>query len=168
MDRRPVARIHKEGPEMRSTCFSVFVVVMLGALIAVGGAGAAIAQQATPVAETDHPLIGAWALDTDVSDLENALTLAVFSADGSYFQVEASDPSAGSEVGVGVWESTGDSTANMTFWILGGGDTLVVSRAEIEVEPGSWCSLAPGPLSCSVPRARVRARSVQGSSMGRR
>jgi hypothetical protein len=122
---------------MRRTGFSAFAAVMLVGLIAVGGAAAASAQEATPVADADHPLVGAWALDTDVDDPENPLTLAVFSADGVYFQVVAGDdPSAGSQVGVGVWESTGGSTANMTFWILAGGDTMVIIRAELEVEPG--------------------------------
>ena len=115
--------------------FSVLAVVLVAVagLAAVGRGPGTAAQDGTPTAGTAaHPLVGAWLLNTDVDDPgSRPSTLASFSADGVYAQVDA-DGSAG----IGSWAATGPTTADMTFHGLfpdeeGGG--MITVRAAIEV-----------------------------------
>lgn len=109
---------------------------MLIGWIAIGGG--ASAQEAAPVAAADHPLVGTWPLGTDPDDPDNAISLGVFSADGTSVEIQpGSDFEAGSVVGAGVWESTCPSTAYLTFWILDGPEVTVVIRSEVVVAPSA-------------------------------
>jgi plastocyanin len=85
-----------------------------------------------------HPLVGAWLLDTDTADPSNPPTLATFSSDGIYTQLEPE-----SAPGVGAWETTGAQTEDMNFHEIfpdeqGGGMTTI--RAAIEVA-ADWQSV---------------------------
>ena len=104
-----------------------------------GGAGVALAvtarhssaQNATPAATAGHPLVGAWLLDTDTAEPSNPPTLATFSSDGVYTQIEPD-----TFPGVGAWRATGAQSAEMNFHQLipveqGGGISTI--RAAIEV-----------------------------------
>ena len=111
------------------TLLSVLAVAFVG-VIALGRG--VTAQDATPTAIEVHPFVGTWELDTDVNDPENLPELAIASADGSWLEV---DPEGGT--GVGSWESTGASTANLTVWFMDAEEgeftgTLLV-RATVEV-----------------------------------
>lgn len=114
---------------MRRTAVPAFLVVAVVSLVVLGRVAGTGAQDATGLA--GHPLVGAWVLDTDVADPTNGPTLATFSADGVYTQVET-DGSAG----IGVWQATGPQTADMMFHGLNpdedGGGWFTV-RAAIEV-----------------------------------
>lgn len=109
--------------------FVLSVVMLCGAF----GASVAVAQDATPAADGDHPIVGSWLLDTEPENPTNAPTLAVFSADGVYFQVEpAGEVGTGTQVGVGSWEATGDTTADMTFLIVGADGFALTIRASLD------------------------------------
>src|SRR5687768_5748818 len=99
---------------MRRTGTILLSVVMLCGMF-VGGS-AALAQDATPGAGEAHPIVGSWLLDTDTAVPDNPMTLGVFTSDGVYFQAEPGEE--GNLVGIGSWEPTGDTTANLTFHIL--------------------------------------------------
>ena len=98
------------------------VVVLLGML---GTATTSVTAQGSDLA--DHPLVGSWLLDTDVEDPENAVSLVVFTSDGIY--IETDDDGS---TGIGVWESTGDTTGQMTFRFVDSGGIAVI-RASLEV-----------------------------------
>src|ERR671910_657586 len=55
----------------------------------------ASAQEATPTANTGHPLVGAWILDRDTTQPTNPLQLIVATADGLYLGVEYGGRNAG-------------------------------------------------------------------------
>ena len=87
---------------------SVFVIVVVGLMITVGRG--ATAQEATPAAMGGHPLVGTWLLDTNADDPGNAPEVTIFTADGAYISVDAEGfPNHG------VWEATGERTANLTI-----------------------------------------------------
>ena len=116
----------------RPSVLAVLIVALVG-LVAVGRVPGTAAQDGTPAAGmAGHPLVGAWLLNTDVDTPGSAPdTLASFSADGVYAQVD-SDGSAG----IGSWVATGPTSAAMSFRSLlpdqeGGGAIEV--RAAIEV-----------------------------------
>jgi hypothetical protein len=95
--------------------------------IALGGGVAA--QDATPSTMAGHPLVGSWAIDTDTEDPANPVALGIFSSDGTYLEVEVDG-----FIGVGGWEPTGESSANMTFWFVTPDGSGTV-RASIDVAP---------------------------------
>ena len=86
--------------------------LLLGVVFVAGRPAAPVhAQSGTPVPTTaGHPLVGAWLLDTDVSDPTNPPSLAVFTSDGIYQQTNADGTD-----GYGVWTATGPQTANVTI-----------------------------------------------------
>jgi hypothetical protein len=94
------------------------------------GGSAALAQDATPSAGEEHPIVGSWLLDTDTAVPDNPMTLAVFTSDGVYFQVEPGE--GGTHVGLGSWEPTGETTADMTFRIFEDDGAMLVIRAGID------------------------------------
>ncbi len=111
----------------RKTLPLLALIVMLGGLVAVGRPTLGVGAQDSEDSLAGHPLVGAWRLDTDASDPENTLTPALFSSDGTYLQVDE-DGTA-----IGVWEATGDSTANLTILFFDEGGTYKV-RAEVDVD----------------------------------
>lgn len=91
-------------------------------------------QGGTPGSTEDHPLVGTWLL-IDAADPDSPPFLGAFSADGIYQQADYDGLS-----GYGAWESTGPSSAALTFvqlfsdgeGVFGGSATI---RATIEVDP---------------------------------
>jgi hypothetical protein len=84
---------------------SVAVVLLLGVVATL--ARGATAQEATPSAMTQHPIVGTWIVDRDPNDPTEIPTYNVITADGGII-----DPTVG---GAGVWEATGSNTANFTL-----------------------------------------------------
>lgn len=72
---------------MHRTRVVLLAIVMLCGMVAVGW-GSATAQDATPVAGTDHPLVGAWMVDTEPENPTNPPHLAILSSDGTYLEVD--------------------------------------------------------------------------------
>lgn len=114
---------------------SVFLSVFILALIGMGAvlmAPSAAAQDATPVAAGDHPLIGTWLLSSD-PEPGAAPSVVIFSADGGYVENEQGD------ISLGRWAQTGPQTGNMTFVSVfaneetGEYEGLFKIRASIEV-----------------------------------
>jgi hypothetical protein len=67
-----------------------------------------IAQDATPAASAEHPVVGAWWSTNDAPGPGVNTAAAIFHADGTYLEV---DPNIG--VGVGSWQSTGARSADL-------------------------------------------------------
>ena len=95
-----------------SVLVSVFVIALIG-MAAVLSVPSAVAQDATPVAAGDHPLIGTWLIDSDSADPENSPSINIFSADGGFIEYD------GFDVSLGRWEATGAQTGDLTFVGLG-------------------------------------------------
>jgi hypothetical protein len=93
----------------------LLTVVLLYAFVTAGGV---TAQGATPVAATEHPIVGAWEVRT-TSDQFPGLLFAIFMAEGVYLQVEyVPAGETRSPVGVGTWEATGERSADAMYWVL--------------------------------------------------
>lgn len=83
---------------------------LAGSLLAIGGlASATLAQDASPIATAESPVVGAWLLDVD-GDPDSAPTVAIFHADGTYIQEDQ-----GANVAIGSWEPNGPNTGAVTF-----------------------------------------------------
>jgi hypothetical protein len=87
----------------------VALVVLSGGILPLWSAGA---QEATPTPMTDHPLVGAWILDRDLTHPTNPQQLVVATSDGLYLGVDY-----GGRISVGVWEATGPRTADITLHV---------------------------------------------------
>jgi hypothetical protein len=88
---------------------SLVAVVLVGAL-ALHVQPVTSAQDATPTAMGEHPLVGVWLLDTNADDPADAPEVTIFTADGAYISVDAEGfPNHG------VWEATGERTATLTI-----------------------------------------------------
>jgi hypothetical protein len=86
----------------------VIIVVLLGLLVTrVSSSGA---QSGTSEATRIHPVIGAWWTANDAPGPGVDTAYGVFHADGTYIEV---DPNIG--VGVGVWQATGENSADLTY-----------------------------------------------------
>ena len=94
---------------------------------------AALSPVATAQDEAvEHPLVGAWVLDSTPDDPSDAVDLVVFNPGGTLVSLSAEGPAAGS------WEPTGERTADVTFHGLafapdGGFGGLFTIRASGEV-----------------------------------
>jgi hypothetical protein len=88
---------------------SILVVILVGPVTPTANLST-IAQEGTPNAMADHPVVGAWRFDTNVDDPANPPSYAIFHADGTYTE---SHPTVGT--GIGVWEPTGERTADLTI-----------------------------------------------------
>jgi hypothetical protein len=92
----------------------LFAIVVVAAavvgLIALGARPAAVAEEATPAAMVDHPVIGTWWTANDAPGPGVETAYVVFHADGTYLEV---DPNIG--VGVGVWRASGERSAELTY-----------------------------------------------------
>ena len=111
---------------------SLVSLALLVALLGGSWSSQTIAQDATPMAVNDHPLVGAWLIDVDTANPENPMSLATFSSDGIYTQ---HDPD-GTD-GVGAWEATGESTAALTFieqFTVDDAGTVVRTTIRVEIE----------------------------------
>ena len=104
--------------------FLLVAVVLLGTAL-IGG-GAFVTAQETDVA--DHPLVGIWVVDMAPEDPANPSEQAIIAADGTMVEFAADTPA-----GYGVWEPTGDTTANMTFAVLFDDGSRRLVHASVEV-----------------------------------
>jgi len=86
------------------------IVTVLVCMVELGARQAAVAQEATPTTTIDHPVVGAWWTANDAPGPGVETAYAIFHADGTYLEV---DPNIG--VGVGVWRSTGERSAELTY-----------------------------------------------------
>ncbi len=109
----------------RSLVMFLSVVVLLGTLVVGGGA---LAAQDTDF--TDNPFVGSWIVDSDPENPQNPPELTVLTPSGSVI-----DTSADGTTGVGMWEPTGDTTANVTFTVVFDDGTQVMIRAAVELAP---------------------------------
>ena len=127
---RPLHALSEHRATSRPLAISLIATVAL-----VLGFAITSAQDASPDGASVHPLVGTWVLDTNVDDPADAPEMIVVSADGGYISVDAEGATT-----VGVWEATGDWTANLTVSTPqltndgSFGGTLVL-RAEVEVDP---------------------------------
>ena len=105
------AGAQRKGIVMRRIVVLISVIVaVLVRMVVLGARPAAIAEEATPTATVDHPVIGAWWTANDAPGPGVETAYAVFHADGTYLEV---DPNIG--VGVGVWQATGERSAELTY-----------------------------------------------------
>ena len=109
---------------MRRSAIGYFSLVVLVAALIVGG-GRLVTAHDTDVA--DHPLIGTWILVSDESELPDVI---IFADDGGVTDVES-----GGAVQLGVWEPTGDTTANLTITAYSDEEGGFRIRARFEVAP---------------------------------
>jgi len=108
------------------SALSLSAVVLLGALLI--GEGRFVTAQEIEMA--DHPARGSWTVASDPGDAEYSPRLAILSADGGAFFVSGYETT-----GVGAWEPTSDTGANVTFTVVTDGPAQIVIRASIEVAP---------------------------------
>jgi hypothetical protein len=100
----------------RSILLVVSAIVFLG--FAVEDFAPTTAQEATPVATADHPIVGAWIIDTSAEDPAGPQEATV-PPDVTVFTDEGTviDSTPYGETGVGAWEATGPRAAALTFVI---------------------------------------------------
>jgi hypothetical protein len=113
-------------------CLSLAFVVLTG-LVAMMGRSTR-AQESTPAAMADHPVVGGWHWENDLGDGATLSTYAAFHPDGTYVESFGED---GTDVGV--WKPTGARTADLTLYSADGDPdpdvtVPVVSRLAIEVD----------------------------------
>lgn len=99
---------------------SVLISAVSGALTgALAASRTTTAQEATPSARANHPIVGAW-LVMDPSDPLNARP-AIFAADGTMmvgYVPSYTDPERGvvlQGTAIGVWEPTGERSVHLTY-----------------------------------------------------
>jgi hypothetical protein len=117
-----------------SILLSVVVIVLLSVAVVLSRPPAA-AQEATPApavpATADHPLVGTWAIVTEVSAEETFPSVANFNADGTYTEVLP-----WGQVILGAWQPTGERTVVLTqiFNYLTDDDQLVQGQGRYLLE----------------------------------
>jgi hypothetical protein len=106
--------------------------VVLATLLATVPPTAVLAQggaTATPV----HPFVGAWIVDTNTADDSDPHTQLTVHPDGTLLQADQAN------VGIGVWEPTGDGSAALTMTAGSdspdGNPSTVIVRAVIAMDP---------------------------------
>jgi len=87
-----------------SIALSLLVIALLGM---VSTAQRALAQD--DAASDVHPIVGTWIVSDDSGAEDNTPSIVVFSSDGTVVDLEVGFTAAG------VWEATGDNTADATF-----------------------------------------------------
>ncbi len=110
--------------------FSVPVsIVVLAALSALGFVTTrTAAQEVTPIVTAEHPMVGAWIVDSTTEDPTDKPAVAVITADGTLIDTEGV---------AGTWQATGPRTAATTFVIFAGeGESgpSVVIRGSLKVD----------------------------------
>jgi hypothetical protein len=88
--------------------FSFVFSLILIALLGVATAGRSAFAQDDTTSDEVHPIVGAWIVIDDSGD-ESTPSIVTFSDDGTVVDLEVGFTTAG------VWESTGDNTADATF-----------------------------------------------------
>ncbi len=111
---------------MRRSIVGFLTFVGLFAILIAGRGPLASAQDAAGSDFGDHPLVGTWQLviDSDMSCPSESL----FTSDGGYVDVSSCDGT----VVVGLWEPTGETTANLTIFQTDAEETFLI-RAAVSV-----------------------------------
>ncbi len=148
---------------MRRTSTVFFaLVVLLGAWF-VGGSSIAAQDQDHGSDLADHPLVGSWQLDVDTQDPTNPPSLGIFSSDGTYLETDFEGSA------VGVWEATGDHSANMTFWFPADAEGgMAVVRASIDVADDGESFTAPYTLEFIAPDGTSSGQASPATAVGTR
>jgi hypothetical protein len=109
--------------------------------------------------------VGTWLLDTNTDVPDNSPTLASFSTDGIYTQAEAD-----ASVGIGSWQATGPSRAELTFHQIftEEGDTFsrTTVRAQIEVAADGQSLTATYTLEFTLPGGMSTGQYGPGNVSG--
>ncbi len=118
---------------MRRLAFLVSLVAVVVGLLTVGVRSGVVAQEETPAATVQHPLVGTW-LFTFPAESGMTPALVSYTDDGVLIQNELDGTSAN-----GVWEATGERTARITLVFLaedeaGGFAGAAKVRGEAEVD----------------------------------
>lgn len=115
------------------------------------------AQDATPAALVDHPVVGAWWSANDAEGPGVNTAYVVFHDDGTYLEV---DPNIG--IGVGAWRPTGERSAELTYVFqdinpepAATAPGTVTVRQEIEVDETGNAFLAPLTVEVRIPDGMV-------------
>jgi len=113
--------------------FSAATLSLVGGVIATSAVASASTATTEPssTATEGHPIIGTWIV-TDTSDTSSPPSVTSFTSDGIVVDVETDG------VGLGAWEATGPTSANVTFVESipadeGGGTVML--RVAVEVAP---------------------------------
>jgi hypothetical protein len=111
---------------------SLALVMLLGLAATMGRS--TTAQESTPDAMANHPVVGGWRWENDMGDGTSLFTYAAFHPDGTYVESFGAD---GADIGV--WKPTGPRTADLTLYSADGDPdpdvtVPVVSRQAIAVD----------------------------------
>ena len=129
----------------RFTVPFLVVAVLLMSVVAVGVRPNVVAQDATPAGMRlgDHPLVGAWRINNPPED-PIPYTYAIFHDDGTYLEV-----TVGVGTGVGVWQPTGERTADVTAFFQDIDSDIpvidpgtITARSAIEVDQSGMAATA--------------------------
>jgi hypothetical protein len=144
------------NPVSRRTALAGLGAGGLGLALA-ASARSATAQDATPAPMAGHPIIGTWVVDRDVTTVNDAPSVVVYTADGGLL-----DPSQGV---AGVWQATGPRSAAWTLvpFIEGGAGGYLAIRSTGEVDEGGNRLDSPYSFTVITPDGTVVA-SGQGMS----
>ncbi|MGD9710517.1 MAG: hypothetical protein AB7V46_00415 [Thermomicrobiales bacterium] len=148
---------------------STFVLAVALAVVGSLAVGLSIRDAgAQDTSRQDHPLVGTWLADTDLDDETGANDLFTFSSDGTYIDVEADGTTQ-----LGVWESTGDTTANLTivgFEVDDEGNSAgsITIRASIEVGADGASFTAQYTIEFTYPDGSSTGQAGPGSVTGTR
>lgn len=113
---------------MRRSIVTLMSLAVLLATFLVGGGHLVSAQDTSSADYFGHPLVGTWHIFDDVDDGDSSCPLqAVFTGDGAYIDVDCDG-----NMWIGVWEPTGDRTANLTISQSDAEGTFLI-RVAIEV-----------------------------------
>lgn len=162
----PVRPLH--APSDRRVVSRTVAVTLIASLALVLGFAFTSAQDATPDGAGVHPFVGTWILDTNADDPADAPEMSVVSADGGYISVDDEGATT-----LGVWEATGDQTANLTVstpqlvedGTFGG---TIILRAMIEVDPSGNSFTATYTFELVWPDGARTGEHGPGSAQGTR
>ena len=90
-------------------CLSLALAVLLGLVATMNRS--TNAQETTPAAMADHPVVGGWRWENENADGTRLITYAAFHPDGTYVESFGED---GTDIGV--WRATGARTADLTLY----------------------------------------------------
>ena len=147
------------------TAFSIVALVLV-ALVATIGQDTR-AQEATPSAMAQHPLVGTWIVDTDIMTETDGPQLGVWTSDGIMLGVPGV---------VGAWEITDEQTALVTFVNVfpDGTGSITIRGPHVVDEPGntwtseySWTVVAPDGMVLDSGTSTARGTRLQVESMDR-
>jgi len=123
------------------------------------------AQDATPTALAQHPLVGTWIVDPEVADPTNPPSFDVYMADGTAINVGSEGATAGA------WEATGPRTVMLTFTgLLRGAEpaTAFILRANVEVDEAGESYTATHSFTIVAPDGTILGAFPGGTARGTR